>query len=48
MKTVYDIGENIVFMHQGRVFWEGPKEEIRSARSDKPELDRFIHASFIE
>jgi len=47
MKTVYDIGENIVFMHQVRVFWEGPKEEIPAARREKPELDRFIQASFI-
>ncbi|MEN9512108.1 MAG: hypothetical protein RLZZ370_1927 [Bacteroidota bacterium] len=47
MKTVYDIGENIVFMHQGRVFWEGSKEEIPAARREKPELDRFIQASFI-
>ena len=48
MKTVYDIGENIIFMHQGRAFWEGSKEEIAVARKELPELDHFIHASFIE
>jgi len=48
MKTVYDIGENIVFMHQGRAFWEGTRDEITSARKELPELDEFIHASFIE
>jgi phospholipid/cholesterol/gamma-HCH transport system ATP-binding protein len=48
MKTVYDIGENIIFMHQGRAFWEGPREEITHARKEMPELDEFIHASFIE
>ena len=48
MKTVYDIGENIVFMHQGRAFWEGSKDEISVARKELPELDHFIHASFIE
>lgn len=48
MKTVYDIGENIVFMHQGRAFWEGSKDEVSVARKELPELDHFIHASFIE
>jgi phospholipid/cholesterol/gamma-HCH transport system ATP-binding protein len=46
MKTVKDIGEHIVFMHQGQKWWEGSKEELPEAQKSNPELDAFVKASF--
>jgi len=46
MKTVKDIGEHIVFMHQGQKWWEGSKEELSEAQKSNPELDAFVKASF--
>jgi phospholipid/cholesterol/gamma-HCH transport system ATP-binding protein len=46
MKTVKDIGEHIVFVHQGQKWWEGSKEELSAAQKDNPELDAFVKASF--
>jgi phospholipid/cholesterol/gamma-HCH transport system ATP-binding protein len=46
MKTVKDIGEHIVFMHQGQKWWEGSKEELAEAQKSNPELDAFVKASF--
>lgn len=45
MKTVYDIGEQIIFIYQGRIWWEGDRTQIDEARSRIPELDSFIKAS---
>ncbi len=46
MKTVKDIGENIIFIYKGEKWWQGSKDEIESARKNNPELDSFISASF--
>ncbi len=46
MKTVKDIGEHIVFVHQGQKWWEGSKEELNAAQKSNPELDAFVKASF--
>lgn len=45
MKTVYDIGEFIMFIYKGRKFWQGNKTEVDHARKELPELDNFIKAS---
>ena len=46
MKTVLDIGENIVFMYQGEARWAGSGKEVVQGRKDVPELDEFFKASF--
>lgn len=46
MKTVFDIGEHILFMYQGRNWWEGSKDELLSAQENNPELKAFITASY--
>lgn len=43
MKTVFDIGERIVFIYKGKKEWEGNKDEVRSANSEA--LNEFINAS---
>jgi phospholipid/cholesterol/gamma-HCH transport system ATP-binding protein len=45
MKTVFDIGEKIVFIYEGKIGWEGNKEEVNEAvKSIKP-LHQFLEAS---
>ncbi|MCB0733789.1 MAG: ATP-binding cassette domain-containing protein [Flavobacteriales bacterium] len=44
MKTVFDIGDKIVFIYEGQKWWEGKKEEVR--QSGNPELQAFINASY--
>lgn len=46
MKTVKDIGEHIVFVHQGQKWWEGNKDDLAEAQKSNPELDAFVKASF--
>lgn len=46
MKTVKDIGEHIVFVHEGQKWWEGSKEELTAAQKSHPQLDAFVKASF--
>jgi len=46
MKTVNDIGENIIFIYQGQKWWEGNKSILPVARAENPELDNFFKASF--
>lgn len=46
MKTVFDIGEHIIFIYEGNKWWEGEKSEVR--KSDNPELKAFINASYFE
>ena len=46
MKTVKDIGEHIIFIYQGKKWWEGSKSEIDEARLWNPELNAFFQASF--
>ena len=43
MNSVFEIGEKIVFIHEGRKEWEGSKEQI--AHTDNPYLNEFIFSS---
>ncbi len=43
MNSVLEIGEKIVFIYNGRKWWEGDKEEI--LRTDNRELNDFVFAS---
>lgn len=43
MNSVMEIGEKIVFIHQGAKYWEGTKEEI--LHTDNAELNHFVFAS---
>ncbi|MBS3914797.1 MAG: ATP-binding cassette domain-containing protein [Bacteroidetes bacterium] len=45
MKTVYDIGEKIIFIFKGKKWWEGNRHEIDAVRKENKELDSFIKAS---
>lgn len=48
MKTVFDIGDHILFMYKGKLWWEGNKEEFRHAIKEVKELKEFIDASYFE
>lgn len=43
MNSVMGIGEKIVYIHEGRIWWQGTSSEI--LRSDNPELNEFVFAS---
>lgn len=43
MNSVMEIGEKIVFIYEGRKWWEGTKDDILSA--DNRELNDFVFAS---
>ena len=43
MNSVMGIGDNIIFLHNGKKWWEGTNKEI--AHTDNPELNRFVFAS---
>ena len=43
MNSVMETGENIVFVHNGRMWWSGTREELLN--SDNEELNAFIFAS---
>lgn len=43
MNSVMEIGEKIVYIHEGRKWWEGNSEEILHA--DNAELNAFVFAS---
>ncbi len=43
MNSVMEIGEKIVYIHEGRKWWEGTKEDILHA--DNRELNDFVFAS---
>lgn len=43
MNSVMEIGEKIVFIHEGRKWWEGTKHDIM--HSDNRELNDFVFAS---
>lgn len=45
MNSVFEIGEKIVFIHEGRKEWEGSKEQI--AHSDNKFLNDFIFSSML-
>lgn len=43
MNSVLEIGEKVVFLHEGKKWWEGTNREIM--HSDNPELNGFVFAS---
>lgn len=43
MNSVLEIGEKVIFLHQGRKWWEGSSAQIMSA--DNAELNDFVFAS---
>ena len=43
MNSVMEIGEKIIYIHQGKKWWEGTKEDILHA--DNKELNDFVFAS---
>ena len=43
MNSVIEIGEHIIFLHQGKKLWDGTKDEILNATV--PELREFIFSS---
>ncbi len=43
MNSVMGIGEKIIFLHQGKKWWEGSNQEI--TRTDNQELNDFVFAS---
>jgi phospholipid/cholesterol/gamma-HCH transport system ATP-binding protein len=43
MNSVMEIGDNILFLHQGEKWWEGSSEEIH--HSNNKEVDEFVFAS---
>ena len=43
MNSVMEIGDKIVYIHQGKKWWEGTKDEILHA--DNKELNDFVFAS---
>lgn len=45
MKTVFDIGDNVIFIYDGNKEWEGKPEEILNSNNEY--LTKFIEASYI-
>lgn len=43
MNSVIEIGDNIVFIHQGKNWWSGNRDEIISTKN--PEINDFVYAS---
>lgn len=43
MNSVLQIGQNIVFINKGRLWWEGNNKEILA--TDNPELNEFVFAT---
>jgi len=43
MHSVMEIGENIIFLYEGQLWWKGDKDEIM--RTDNKELNDFVYAS---
>jgi len=43
MNSVMEIGDNVIFMYQGRKLWEGSSDEI--TESDVDELNEFVFAT---
>ena len=43
MKTVFDIGDDVIFIHEGNNEWSGRVKEIENSENEK--LKRFIKAS---
>jgi len=43
MNSVMEIGENIIFLYDGKLWWKGSKEDI--LRTDNKEINEFVYAS---
>ena len=43
MNSVMEIGDNVIFIYKGEVFWTGDKDSI--LHSDNEELNNFVYAS---
>lgn len=43
MNSVMEIGDHILFLHQGQKWWEGTKEEIR--KTNNTEVNEFVFAA---
>ncbi|MDG2505918.1 MAG: ATP-binding cassette domain-containing protein [Crocinitomicaceae bacterium] len=43
MNSVIEIGENVLFIYQGKRWWQGDKKSIITA--DNPEITNFVYAS---
>ena len=43
MNSVMEIGDHIIFINQGRKWWQGNKEEI--IQTDNEEVVNFVYAS---
>lgn len=48
MKTVFDIGDHIIFLYKGKKWWEGNRADLSHAQREIKELDDFIKASYFE
>jgi phospholipid/cholesterol/gamma-HCH transport system ATP-binding protein len=48
MKTVFDIGDHIIFLYKGAKRWEGSRADLNHAQKEIKELDEFIKASYFE
>lgn len=48
MKTVFDIGDHIIFLYKGKKWWEGNRADLKHAQKEIKELDDFIKASYFE
>jgi phospholipid/cholesterol/gamma-HCH transport system ATP-binding protein len=46
MKTVFDIGDQIIFIWNGQNWWEGRRDQVR--KTDNVELNKFINASYFQ
>jgi phospholipid/cholesterol/gamma-HCH transport system ATP-binding protein len=43
MNSVMEIGDNVMFIHQGKKWWEGDRHSIIT--TDNPEIEGFVFAS---
>jgi len=43
MNSVMEIGQKIIFLHQGQLWWQGDKDEI--LRAENKEVVDFVYAS---
>ena len=44
MNSVMEIGEKIVYIHEGRKWWEGTKVRIHPGTPTTPQLNDFVFA----
>ena len=43
MNSVMEIGDNIIFIHDGRIWWQGDRKDI--LYTENKELNDFVYAS---